>query len=236
MIAMDTADTAPADELARIASVLADRSRARMCTALLDGREWTAGRLADAADVAPSTATEHLGRLVAGGLVAERRAGRHRYVRLLPPAADLMEVLLEHVGPVQPARHSLASVTEAEALARGRTCYDHLAGRLGVAVTEAMVARGLLEDGLAVTEAGMAWLVADLGADLTGTRRRRVSRSCLDWTERRPHLAGAAGAHVCAHFRSEGWIRSVGRSRAVRLTPAGAAAVGGLLGLTTADL
>lgn len=107
-------------------------------------------------------------------------------------------------------------------LANARTCYDHLAGRLGVAITDAMIAAGLVDDGLALTQEGFGWLRDQLGVDLTvpGRSRRPVSRSCLDWTERRPHLAGAAGAAVCGQFFARGWIeRAAGR--AVVITPAG---------------
>ncbi|GGP83214.1 ArsR/SmtB family transcription factor [Saccharothrix coeruleofusca] len=218
-----------AEEIARLAGLLAEPSRARLCLALLDGRAWTAGELAAEAGVAPSTASEHLTRLVEGGLLVQRRQGRHRYVQLArPEVAALLEALLSHVGPVPP-RPALRAVRASAALAEGRTCYDHLAGRLGVAITEAMAARGLLGDGMAVTDAGHAWLAA-LGPVPTGSRP--LARECLDWTERRSHLAGRAGAHVCAHLHAEGWVRRVGGTRAVRVTPEGRAALRALLDLT----
>ncbi|RKT57349.1 ArsR/SmtB family transcription factor [Saccharothrix australiensis] len=220
-----------AEQLADLAALLADRTRARFCLALLDGRAWTSTELARAARVSPSTASEHLTRLVAGGLLAEHRQGRHRYLRLAGPReAELVEHLLGYVGPAAPER-TLRATTASAALARGRTCYDHLAGRLGVAITDAMTARGLLEpDALAVTDRGRAWLTGTLHADFS-TTRRPLARACLDWTERRPHLAGAAGAHVCAHFRARGWLRGVGTGRAVALTPAGVGALDDLLGI-----
>ena len=138
-----------ADELAALAGLLADRSRARICVALLDGRAWTSRELAAHAGVAPSTASEHLTRLVDGGLLVERRQGPHRYLQLAgAPEAELLEHLLGYLGPVRPQASLKASVA-ARALARGRTCYDHLAGRLGVGITDAMVGRGLLGDGWA---------------------------------------------------------------------------------------
>ena len=223
-------------ELAALAGLLADRTRAEFCLALLDGRAWTASELARHAGVAPSTASEHLTRLIAGGLLAEERQGRHRYVRLADPqVASLLESLTAHIGPAPMRIGSLRAVTASEALARGRTCYDHLAGRLGVAVTDAMTAAGLLDQdtGFALTDAGVEWLTGPVGVDpeRLRSRSRPLARACLDWTERRPHLAGLAGAQLCARFRENGWLRSVGGGRAVRTTPAGDAALRALLGL-----
>ncbi|MDQ2586966.1 ArsR/SmtB family transcription factor [Saccharothrix yanglingensis] len=218
-----------AEELADLAALLADRTRVRFLLSLLDGRAWTTGELAAAAGVAPSTASEHLSRLVDGGLLVRRAQGRHRYVQLAgPDQAGLLEHLLAHLGPTGPERPTLRAATADEALRRGRTCYDHLAGRLGVAVADAMTGRGLLTPDLAVTDAGRAWL-DDLG--FTPPARRPPARACLDWTERRSHLAGAAGAYLCAHFHERGWVRRVGTGRAVRLTPSGRTALAGLLGL-----
>ncbi|WP_405459140.1 helix-turn-helix domain-containing protein [Streptomyces sp. NBC_00101] len=223
-------------DLAALAGLLADRTRAGFCLALLDGRAWTATELARHAGVAPSTATEHLNRLVAGGLLAEERQGRHRYVRLADPAAA---ELIENLAAMAPRRAaplavSLPAVSRSRALARARTCYDHLAGALGVALTTAMTDRGLLDwaHGLALTAAGTAWLDG-LGIALpppTGPRRPPV-RSCLDWTERRPHLAGAVGAALCRHAFDAGWITRIGSSRAVAVTGTGADALADHLGL-----
>ncbi|MBW4716375.1 ArsR/SmtB family transcription factor [Saccharothrix obliqua] len=219
----------PAAELAELAALLADRTRAAVLVALLDGRAWTAGELARAAGVAPPTASAHLTRLVEAGLLREHRQGRHRYVRLAgPEEAALLEHLLAYAGPGRPAP-TLRAATASAALARGRTCYDHLAGRLGVALADALVARDLLTADLTTTPAGLAWFDA-LGADFTGTRRP-VTRACLDWTERRPHLAGAAGAHLCAWLHDRGWVRRSGTGRAVAVTDDGRVALADLLGL-----
>jgi DNA-binding transcriptional ArsR family regulator len=234
--AMTSTDGAAA--LAGLAALLADRSRAAICLALLDGRAWTAGELAAHVGVAPSTTTEHLHRLVAGGVLAEERQGRHRYVRLAMP--QLVEDLVAVTGAPAPAggggapAGSLRRSTASAALARGRTCYDHLAGRLGVAVTDAMTARGLLDQagGFALTPDGRGWLRSLLGEDPLGAAGRRpLARACLDWTERRPHLAGVAGARLCAHAFERDWLLRIGTGRAVRLTPAGASALGAELGL-----
>ncbi|WP_447004141.1 ArsR/SmtB family transcription factor [Saccharothrix isguenensis] len=220
-----------ADDLANLAALLADRSRARFLLALMDGRAWTSGELADAAGVAPSTASEHLTRLVHGGLLVERRQGRHRYVQLAgPKQARLLEDLLGYLGPAEPTGRTLRASAADQALRRGRTCYDHLAGRLGVAITDAMTARGLLTDEPAVTDDGLAWFEVELAFTPPATRRP-LARACLDWTERRSHLAGTAGAHVCAHLHARDWVRRIGTGRAVRLTPTGRTALRDLLGL-----
>ncbi|MEG9548621.1 MULTISPECIES: ArsR/SmtB family transcription factor [Streptomyces griseus group] len=230
---------AAAPRLAALAALLADETRASFCLALLDGRAWTAGELARYASVAPSTASEHLGRLVAGGLLAQERQGRHRYVRLADErAAHLVEELASHAAPDAPERpRSLRAASISGALARGRTCYDHLAGRLGIRITEAMTVRGLLrqDTGFALTEAGLEWYAA-LGIPLDRSARRPLARGCLDWTERRPHLAGAGGAALCAHVLAVGWCERVGSGRAVRATPAGVGALSDLLDIAPGSL
>ncbi|MEU9123430.1 helix-turn-helix domain-containing protein [Streptomyces sp. NPDC048506] len=237
--------TTPAysSELARLAALLADRTRATFCLALLDGRAWTLGELAAYAQVAPSTASEHLTRLTEGGLLAEHRQGRHRYVRLAGPrVAELLETLTAQLDPPTEAPHGLRAVHSSAALARGRTCYDHLAGRLGVTITDAMTGCGLLDQdgGFALTDAGRDWLTGRLDIEPAALRtgRRPQARGCLDWTERRPHLAGTAGARLCERLLDRRWIRRIGSGRAVRLTRDGATALHDLLGIdgATADL
>ncbi|MCX3061971.1 ArsR/SmtB family transcription factor [Streptomyces beihaiensis] len=221
-------------DLAAVAKLLADGTRAAFCLALLDGRAWTATELARHAGVAPSTATEHLHALVRGNLLAEERQGRHRYVRLAGPhVAELVESLAAMAPGHAPAPRSLSAVGRRQALAHARTCYDHLAGTVGVAITDAMIERELLdlEHGLALTSAGATWL-EQLGVTVpTGTRRPAV-RSCLDWTERRPHLAGAVGGALCRHAFDTGWITRVGTTRAVAVTSLGREALRGDLGLS----
>jgi DNA-binding transcriptional ArsR family regulator len=218
-----TVDASP--DLAALAAVLADRTRASFCLALLDGRAWTSGELARHAGVARSTASEHLDRLVAAGLLVHEHQGRHRYVRLADAqVAELIEYISAH-APAQPAApRSLRAASAGGAMARARTCYDHLAGTLGVGLADAMTERGLLDrdDGWLVRPAGLEWL-ADMGVDLEVARalRRPFARPCLDWTERRPHLAGAAAAAMCERFFATRWIERIGSGRAVRLTPAG---------------
>ncbi|MFJ8431951.1 ArsR/SmtB family transcription factor [Kitasatospora sp. NPDC094019] len=241
--------------LARLAALLADPTRAAFCTALLDGRAWTAGELARHAGVAPSTASEHLSRLIDGGLLAEERQGRHRYVRLAgPEVATLIEDLSAFTPPAGPTAvtpggaaagpantgapgpRSLRESTRLSAEARARTCYDHLAGRLGVTVGDAVLARGLVteEDGPALTARGRAWL-AELGAELPPRAgrpgARPLVRTCLDWTERRNHLGGTFGALLCRTALDRAWVERIGSGRALRVTPDGERALRELLGV-----
>jgi DNA-binding transcriptional ArsR family regulator len=221
--------------LARLAGLLADPTRAAMCLALLDGRAWTAGELARHTGVAASTATEHLTRLVQGGLLAQERQGRHRYVRLADArTAHLVESLAAHTAPgpaTSPPPRTLRQDRATAALARARTCYDHLAGQLGCAVTDAMARRGLLaQDGFALTDPGRAWF-DDHGLALPSHGRRPLARACLDWTERRPHLAGAAGAALCRWVLDSGWCVRVGSGRALKVTDQGRAALERLWGV-----
>jgi len=211
--------------LAALAGLLADRTRAAFCLALLDGRAWTAVELAQHAGVAPSTATAHLHRLVDGGLLVEERQGRHRYLRLAgPEIAELIETLTAAVPAETMPVRSLSTANRRRALARARTCYDHLAGVLGVAITDAMTAQGFLTwaHGLSLTDRGVAWL-ARLGVatEPPPASRRPPVRSCLDWTERRPHLGGTVGAGLCRHAFEAGWIVRIGTGRAVTVTDAG---------------
>lgn len=235
--AADNGRVTSASDLASLAALLADETRAAICLALLDGRAWTAGELAAHAGVAPSTATEHLHRLIAGGLLVERRQGRHRYVQLAGPAvAHLLEDLSAQTEPRPTTARGLRAVTANAALRRGRTCYDHLAGQLGVAVTDAMTQAGLLDQtgGFALTPAGRTWLTETVG--VLPASKRPLARGCLDWTERRQHLAGLAGARLCETFVGNGWVVRIGSGRAVRLTTNGRTALSDILPTIKASL
>ncbi|MEV1083349.1 winged helix-turn-helix domain-containing protein [Streptomyces sp. NPDC050211] len=234
-----TTKDARAPELARLAALVADETRAVCLLALLDGRAWTAGELARHAGVAASTLSGHLGRLIAGGLLAEERQGRHRYVRLADPqVAQLLEDLAAQVAPNAAARpRTLRESNAGSAMARGRTCYDHLAGRLGITLTDALTERGLLSQdaGFALTEAGLRWFDS-VGIGLERKGRRPLARGCLDWTERRSHLAGVAGAALCRHALDAGWCVRIGSERAVKVTPSGERVLGELLGISAGAL
>lgn len=228
----------PGALVASFAALLADETRAVFCLALLDGRAWTAGELAREAGVAASTASEHIGKLIAARLVTEERQGRHRYVRLADATtAELVESLAAHVMPGRDNPHIVLASRASGAMARGRTCYDHFAGRLGVALTDAMARRGLLltDAGFALTEQGTDWF-RERGIALDGAGRRPVVSSCLDWTERRRHLAGVAGAGLCRLALESKWCARIGTERAVRVTPTGERVFAELLGIETAKL
>jgi hypothetical protein len=185
--------------------------------------------------VAASTASEHLSKLIAGGLLAEERQGRHRYVRLADPrTAQLIEDLAAHAAPAPESDrpHTLRAASTGSAMARGRTCYDHFAGRLGIAITEAMTVRNLLrqDNGFSLTDEGIRWFDA-LGITLEHRRSRPLARGCLDWTERRLHLAGVAGAALCHHAFTADWCVRIGSERAVKVTRHGEEALGEWLGI-----
>jgi DNA-binding transcriptional ArsR family regulator len=217
-----TAEAGP--DLASAAALIGDRSRAAMLSALLGGVALPAGELARRAGVTAQTASAHLAKLVEGGLVRVLASGRHRYFGLAgEPVARLLESLALVAPPAEP--RTLKGGFELRRLHRARTCWDHLAGALGVRVTDALVARRCLElhdDAWELTPEGDAWM-RELGIDPGPMRsgRRAFARACLDWSERRPHLAGALGAALASRLFELGWIERVDRTRAVAVTPAG---------------
>jgi DNA-binding transcriptional ArsR family regulator len=223
-------------QLAAWARMLADTTRATVCLALIDGRAWTATELAQLAKVSRPTISEHLNVLVDGGLLTEVRQGRHRYVRLAgPDTAELLEGLAALSPRSTEVATSLAAASKRDAFARARTCYDHFAGKLGVALTDTMTERGLLDwsEGVAITSKGLRWL-DELGIVVDSHRGRPAVRSCLDVTERRPHLAGAVGAALCRHALGHGWVTRIPGGRALRVS--GAAAELGLADGTMREL
>jgi DNA-binding transcriptional ArsR family regulator len=226
-----------AESIASFAGLLAERSRAAMCLALLDGRAWTATELARHAGIGRPTATEHLNALVDAGVLAEERQGRHRYVRIArPEVAQLVEDLSAFAGSSERPT-SLRAVQVRHHLAAARTCYDHLAGTLGVTVYDALVARDLIavQDGLVLTPVGREWFVALAGEPALHPRgNRALLRTCLDWTERRTHLSGALGAVLCQQFIQRDWVTRTRYQRAIAVTAAGAEALTDLLGVSIA--
>jgi DNA-binding transcriptional ArsR family regulator len=206
--------------LAETAALIGDPTRAAMLAALLDGRALTAGELAGIAGVTPQTASGHLARLATAGLLAVARQGRHRYHRLASPTVAR---LLEDLSLLSAAPKRLATGPRDAQMRLARTCYDHLAGRLAVAITDSLVTRGEIEltsEAGAVTERGEAAL-ARLGLAPAPRRGRLLCRPCLDWSERRPHLAGLLGAALCARCFELGWVRRREGGRALMVTPAG---------------
>jgi len=209
-----------AREFAAVAALLGDPARATMCLALLDGRAHTAGELARVAGVAPSTASGHLAKLTARALLTVVVQGRHRYYRLagahVARAVEQLSVLAAAPEPVRSLRESRADA----AMRYARTCYDHLAGQVGVELLDALVESGVLDSDLVVVDAAP---MRALGVDHAKLRtdRRQLARACLDWTERRDHLAGALGAAVTERLFALGWIERIGTARAVRVTAIG---------------
>lgn len=217
-------------ELAATAAVFANEARASMLLLLLDGRAWTLTELSKATNVARSSASEHADKLLDAGLINEVRQGRHRYLRLAGAhAADLVESLAAFSGRVRPANQSLDAQHRDRAIRQARTCYRHLAGTLGVALTDSMRAKGFIESDFSLTPSGRAWL-ASLGIDLPTHPKRPLTRPCLDWTERRDHLAGLAAEMLLATFTERAWIERIpSDTRALRLTDAGREGLANLL-------
>lgn len=215
-------DTAP--NLAGIGALIGHPTRAVMLEALIDGRSWTASELAHRAGITPQTASTHLHRLVEGGLLSVDARGRHRHFTLAgTDVADALEAL-EVLATRRATRPGLRMMS-CEPLSEGRTCYDHLAGRLGVALVESLVAMRHVEEGddaYAVTATGGRFL-SSLGVDVDGARSRRRSfaRKCLDWSEQRYHLGGALGAALAARLFDLKWLHRVPKSRVVTITEAG---------------
>ncbi|CAN7632918.1 helix-turn-helix transcriptional regulator [Bosea sp. LjRoot9] len=217
--------------LAEIAHLMGDPARANMLHALMDGRALTAKELAYLAGVAPQTASGHLAKLMQGGLLGVAAQGRHRYYRLASvEVATALEGLMVLAG-TQPTNRRLPSRV-GEELSRGRTCYDHFAGRLGIGIHDALVAGGHLsvaDGGYGLSASGEA-VFAALGVDPALPKGRRAAlRPCLDWSERKPHLAGSLAAALACRCFETGWVRRKKDSRAVILTGEGRAALGAAL-------
>jgi DNA-binding transcriptional ArsR family regulator len=210
--------------IAEIAGLVGEPARATMLLALLDGRALTAGELAYAARVTPQTASTHLAKLTEAGLLKPVKDGRHRYFRLA--SARVVE-MLDGIGAValenRPRYRPLSR--QARELSAARICYDHLAGRLSVDLADFFTANAYMAPGdeaAEITEAGTRFLT-EFGIDMAalGSTRRHFCRLCLDWTERRPHIAGAVGAALTSHFFDLGWAERIRHSRAVVVTLSG---------------
>ncbi|HEY2674110.1 MAG TPA: helix-turn-helix transcriptional regulator [Rugosimonospora sp.] len=249
-------------DIARVAALFADRSRARVLMALGDGRRLPASVLAAEAGVSAAAMSAHLNKLRAEHLVTVEQSGRHRYYSLAGPKVAATLEALAAIAPAQPVT-SLRQGTRAQRLRYARTCYDHLAGSLGVVVTQALIDKDVLvaTDGTRDTArrpgdrlsapvrhhpyrlgsaAGevLGGLGVDLPALLPGTSgsTRPVLRFCLDWTEQRHHLAGALGAALTTALLDAGWIARRRGPREIEVTPAGAAGIEEVLGIRPAAL
>jgi DNA-binding transcriptional ArsR family regulator len=224
-----------APQMAEVAALVGDPARANILCALLGGRAITAAELAGAAHVSPQTASGHLARLTAARLLAVTKQGRHRYYRLAGPYVGQMLESIMNVALAGPPRFQPQSKAD-EAMRRARTCYDHLAGVLGVGIADRLTERAFVvlgDEAGEVTAAGAGFL-AELGVDLTAarTKRRIFCRPCLDWTERRPHIGGAVGAAIACRCFELGWIERIRGSRALTVTAAGRRGLTSLFGLT----
>lgn len=208
--------------IARVAALMADPARSRMLAYLLSGECASAGELAKAASVTPATASGHLRKLLDGELLVSETRGRHRYYSLAgPEVAHALQALA--LVAERPTHERTWAHPERERLRFARCCYGHLAGQLGVALLDSLIAcEGLkpVSDGYALTLSGQAWL-DELGVPpLLPQMRRRFAYPCLDWSERRDHLAGQLAQHICEHFVEQGWLRR-GEGRALVMTPLG---------------
>jgi len=219
------------------AALIGDPTRAAILMALMDGSAQPASALAYVANVTPQSASNHLAKLMEGGMLAVEIQGRHRYYRLASPE---IATVLEALANLAPCTHHLRQplTPKGRTLRFARSCYDHLAGQLGVAIVDALEARALISKGDPATkcydlsEAGRRWF-SDLGVDPDVKRRGRPLQAlcCLDWTERRHHLGGTLGTAFFERICALGWLERNRQTRAVHLTALGLAALDDLLDL-----
>jgi DNA-binding transcriptional ArsR family regulator len=221
--------------MAEVAALVGDPARANILAALMGGQALTAGELVHAAGVSPQTTSGHLGKLADGRLIACVKQGRHRYYRIATPrVAEMLEGIMAVIAD-SPPRHRPASKLD-DAMRNARTCYDHVAGKLGVGLTDALCAHGhlvLTDEGGELSGNGVTFL-QEFGVDLAAARgRRRIfCRPCLDWTERRPHLGGTVGAVLAQRCFDLKWLQRMRDSRALIVTPSGRRGLSDTFGLS----
>lgn len=218
-------------KFATVAALAGDPARAAMLNVLMDGRALTASELAGIAGITPQTASGHLARLEKAGLLTLHKQGRHRYFGLASVVvAEMVESIMRVAAAAYPESKPLFVGPKDDALRAARTCYDHLAGRLGVAIADALVERGyarLSDDGGEISPEGLSFF-AELGITLpsspakyTGGSKRLLCRPCLDWSERRIHIAGVLGAAICNRSLEADWVRRAPTGRIVTISPKG---------------
>ncbi|MBK0392765.1 ArsR/SmtB family transcription factor [Ramlibacter algicola] len=225
------------NQLARVAGLVGEPARAGMLLALMDGRALTAHELATVANVTPATASRHLSLLVEGGLLRMEQQGRHRYHRLASAdVARVVESLMQLSARTQPVPRIATGPRDPD-MRLARTCYDHLAGVIAVAIADRLVddRAVVVEDDTAVVTDRAPRSLAKLGLDLGAIEapdggKRPACRPCLDWGERRMHLAGRLGALLCSHCLQRGWLLQKPGSRTLKLTLAGSVAFRDWLG------
>lgn len=215
----------PQPNISSVAFLIADPARAAMLMALVDGSAMPAGELASAAGVTAQTASAHLAKLLHGGLLSCEQQGRHRYYRLAGIHVAAAIEQLAAISSVDTVRRRPMNRATQD-LRFARCCYDHLAGQLGVAVTQALQQRRFISVGadkqFDLSAAGSAWFAA-VGVDIGALKptRHGLARQCLDWTERSHHLAGPLGVELMKALCAAGWLRRTKSSRAVQVTPKG---------------
>jgi DNA-binding transcriptional ArsR family regulator len=219
-------------DLGSMAALIGDPVRANILWALLDGRAYTASELAVTVDTSPQNLSMHLSKLIKADLLTVEIQGRHRYYAFSRPE---VAYAVESLAGLLPAKPKEAAVKEDPPIRACRTCYDHLAGKVGVALTETLVKERLLDYAGNIfnpTPKGVRWF-SEMGIDCEALRaqRRSFTRACLDWTERRPHLAGSLGAAILQKMFDESWLRRLPNTRAVLVTPKGRKALSELLHL-----
>jgi DNA-binding transcriptional ArsR family regulator len=211
--------------VAEVAALVGDPARSNILAALMDGRALTSKELSFAAGVSPQTTSGHLAKLATANLLVLMKQGRRRYYRIASPLVGQMLESIMAVASAQATPSRLRPSRMEEGMRLARTCYDHLAGRLGVALADALVARGhvaLVQDGGEVSASGLAFL-SELGVALDQRKhsRRIFCRPCLDWSERRAHIAGSVGARLCERCLELGWIKKLKTTRALEITAEG---------------